>query len=269
MPSYCRVSPNKTVGGSKDFEPLDPCDLKLLGKVIQRYMWSPGVFANNHRSTANFLYSDFIGFDCDNNDGEIYSLEEAINNWQDSECIIATTRNHMKEKASDSAVHPAVPRFRVITRWESRITDAKVYQHTVRSYLKNNTQYDRACSDPARMFYPCTKIVFSNYDGYRQPVLDVPQVMKDHRLQQLLTAKQGIDATIVKFLKMGKIFGGGRNISVYVSTLTMLRSGYSAEKVLELIEKSPFSREHFSEIELMRAYNNGLQAFLNENKKIG
>lgn len=269
MPSFCRVLPNKYQGGSKDFEPLEPCDLKLLAKVIQRYMWSPGVFADNHRCTANFLYSDFIGFDVDNNEGDIYTIEQAINDWCDSECIIATTRNNMKEKVTDSCTHPPAPRFRIITKWESRICDAKVYQHTVRSFLKANTQYDRACCDVARMFYPCTGIVFQNYDGYQQPVLDLPPVVKDPRLEKLLNAKQGIDPTVERFLKTGKTFGGGRNVAVYVSTLTMLRAGYPAEKVLELIEQSPFSREQFSEFELLRAYSNGLETYINETKKIG
>ena len=266
MPSFCRVLPNKFEGGSKHFEAIEPCDLKLLGKVIQRYMWSPSVFKDNQRCSANFLYSDFIGFDVDNTGDEIYSLEQAINDWCDSECIIATTRNHMREKVTDSITYPPAPRFRIITRWESRITDAKVYQHTVRTFLKANAQYDRACCDVARMFYPCTGAVFENYDGYRQPVLKLPAIVKDPRLERLVTAKQGIDPAVEKFLKMGKTFGGGRNIAVYVSTLTLLRAGYPAEKALELIEKSPFSREQFSEYELLRAYNNGLQAYLGETK---
>lgn len=269
MPSFCRVSPNQFEGGSKDFEPLEPCDLKLLGKIIQRYMWSPGVFAKNERCNANFLYSDFIGFDVDNNDGEIYTLEEAINNWQDSECIIATTRHHMKEKVTDSKTYPPAPRFRIITRWESRITDPHVFRHTVQTFLRSNSHFDRICCDPARMFYPSTHIVFEQYEGYRQPVLPLPPILKDPRLEKFLNPKEGLPPHIEKFLKMGKVYSKGRNNCVYITTLTMMRAGYAAEKVLELIEKSPFSREHFSEFELLRAYNNGLQAFLNENKKIG
>lgn len=271
MPSVCTVLPNTFCGGSKHFETLDPCDLKLLGKVMLRYMWSPSVFRDNLRSTANFLYSDFVGLDVDNSGGEIYTLEEAMNEWADSECIIATTRNHMKEKVINSSAitstQPPRPRFRIITRWESRITDSRVYQHTLRTYLNTNPQYDKACSDTARMFYPCKEIVFENYDGYRQPVLELPEIARDPRLEKLVHAKKGIDPAVEQFLRTGKTFGGGRNVSVYVSTLTLLRAGYLAEKVLELIEKSPFSRLQFSEFELLRAYNNGLQTFLTESEK--
>lgn len=273
MPSFCRVLPNTFHGGSKHFEPLDPCDLKLLGKVLLRYMWSPSVFRDNQRSAANFSYSDFVGLDVDNGNGEIYTLEQAVNDWSDSECIIATTRNHMKEKTTGtiSITHPPVPRFRIITRWESRITDARIYQHTLRTFLKTNPQYDKACCDTARMFYPCKEIVFENYDGYRQPVLELPEIARDPRLEKLATTKKGLDPAVEQFLRTGKTFGGGRNVSVYVSTLTLLRAGYLAEKTLELIEKSPFSRQQFSEYELLRSYNNGLQTFLTESEqeKIG
>lgn len=268
MPSFCRTLPRQTSGGSNVFEPIDPCDLKLLAKVVQIYMWSPGVFKDNQRRNANFLYSDFIGFDVDNKPSdEFYSLEQAVNDWQDSECIIATTRNHLKTKTTNSEILPAAPRFRIITRWEQRITDPNVFTHTVESFLKANPQYDSICKDPARMFYPCNEVVFANFDGYRQPVKELPKREihpVDEAIRQYILKPHVIEPHVMNFIKKGAVFGGGRNISVYIATLSMLRANYDPQKVLDLLQKSPFDRRDFTNDELHRAFNNGLLTFANE-----
>lgn len=274
MPSFCRTLPDKIEGGSNKFEPIEPCDLKLLAKVIRKFMWSPGVFRDNQRCNANFLYSDFIGFDVDNDPKhEFYSLEQAINDWQDSECIIALTRNHMKPKIKTNRELPAVPRFRIITRWDSRITDAETFTYTVERFLKAHGQYDSTCKDAARMFYPCSEIVFENYDGYRQEVRQLPPKSPiistiDSAITQYIVQPTRIDKHVQEFLKKGKIFGGGRNIAVYISTLNLFRANVAPEKALDLIEQSPFDRDDFSQTELRRTYKNALMAFLGE-KKIG
>lgn len=272
MPSFCRTLPDKIEGGSNKFEAIEPCDLKLLAKVIRKYMWSPGVFRDSHRCNANFLYSDFIGLDVDNDpEDAFYSLEDAINDWQDSECIIALTRNHMKPKLKKNRELPAVPRFRIITRWERRITDAETFTYTVQRFLNANSQYDSICKDAARMFYPCSQLVFENYDGYRQEVRQLPPKTPmistiDGAVRQYIVKPRLIEKHVQDFLNQGKIFGGGRNIAVYITTLSLLRANVDPEKVLDAIEQSPFDRCDFSHYELLRTYNNGLTAFLGEKK---
>ena len=70
-------------------------------------------YQNNYRSNANFIESDHISMDCDNeksDDPETWILPEDILSLFDGVSLaIATSRNHMKEKGMRSAR----PRFHV------------------------------------------------------------------------------------------------------------------------------------------------------------
>lgn len=267
MPSYVRMPGN--LKQAKDFEPLDPCDLKRLGAIAMRHTWSPIVFKDNYRTKANFLYSDYLGLDVDNTDGEPYTLEQAISHWCDSACIIGITKSHQLPKITGSTTFPPQDRFRIITPWQKRITSLGEYEYNIRQYIKHHEQYDQACVDGARLFYPLKKIIFANFDGERQPVLhwreETPeeksfkQIFAAAKLRQRLV--KGIPAHIVRFLNDGVVFGGSRNKSVYVATSELLQHGYLPEKILDLVAKSPFNRADFPDAELLTAYRSAVKNF--------
>lgn len=251
-------------GTAEGFIPLEPCDLKLLAKVILIYPWSPGVFKDNYRNKDNFIYSDFIGFDVDNTEDE-YTLEQAIEDWSDSECVIALSKSHQKEKVTGNQIYPARDRFRIVTRWINRIDSLDVYYYNMQQILKYNSHFDQVCVDPSRMFYPCTKIVYENYEGIRQPVQPLPPKPLGTVIKKYMAERStSIKPNVLNFIKHGKVFGGSRNISVYVSTLELLNYGMDSQKVLELLQNSPFDRREFSEQELRDTFVSASKRYLSQ-----
>lgn len=259
MPSYCRSYPG-VYKGAKHFEEIPNCDLKLLGAVACKYTWTPGIFDENYREKNFWRKSIFTGFDVDNTIGEPYSLEAAINDWCDTACIIATSRSHQIAKRD----FPPADRFRIIVQWEIPITDRAVYEYNMAQILKVYPQFDKVCKDSARLFYPCNKIVYSNFDGYLQPVLPIPEkVLAYQKLMRNIPPGRP-PQHVLDFIYKGKPFGGSRNISVYVTTLELLKFGMDEEKVLEMIRKSPFDRSNFPDQELEQTYGSALKRHQNK-----
>lgn len=246
---------------SKPFTPMLVQDLKHIGIVGLKYTWSHGVFKNDHRKTENFLWSKFVVFDVDNKGEEIYTLEQAISDWCDSQCIIVASRNHQKEKNG----YPPQDRFRIITEWEEVITDADTFKYSYGLACKANPAFDTSCKDCTHMFFPHRAVLFENYEGFKQPVRKPEPEAKSisQAARQLFYKKSNkIPLKVEQFLKKGIIWDKGRNHCVYSSTLTLLEVGTPPEKVLELLEKSPFDRQEFSTHELMKAYTNALKKFV-------
>lgn len=263
MPSYHKLN-SGIYKFASDFVPLNPCDIKLLGAIACRYTWSPIVFKDQYRNKINFLYSEFTAFDVDNNGHEQYPLGQAIVDWMDSEVIIATTKSHQLPKTTANTTYPPADRFRIITRWARRIESLEEYEYNMRRIVKHNEHFDGSCVDGARPFYPCTRIVFHNFSGYPQPV---HQVIKEKKNMYAVANTffsdnpNKISNHVDMFIKKGIPFGEGRNISVYVSTLELLKASVDPEKVLELLRASPFDRREFSDHELESTYASALKAF--------
>lgn len=250
---------------AKGFRNIDFIDLRYLGALVTRYTWIPAALSDSYRKKANFLWSEFVGFDVDNTSGEPYTLEQAISDWSDSACVIGVTRSHQKEKITDGAVHPPADRFRIITQWERRIESIEEYEYNTRSIVKNNEHFDAACIDATRCFYPCAKIVYANFDGFKQPVHEYvkPQkTIEEIAKAYLKNTSNKLPRHIEKFLKEGVVFSDGRNKSVYVTTLELLNLGTPPEKVLELLQKSPFDRAEFSNHELESTYVSALKRYI-------
>lgn len=258
MPSYLRDSENLT--SAKGFYPL-PSDMKLLGAVILKKTWSPIVFKENYRARKNFLYSDFVGFDVDNVEGEPYLIKEAIRDFCDCEVIIATTRSHQKEKISGDIISPPTDRFRIILRWSKRILKLALFEYNVTKLVKANPAFDKAAKDGARMFFPCQEIVFAQFEGETLEVLDLPQesaVEVNDVILPVATLAPHVEA----FLQKGIVFGGSRNMAVYTTTCELLRAQVKPQEILAIIKKSPFEKRGFTESELTRTVKNAVTRFL-------
>lgn len=263
MPSYHKLNPGVYIY-AKNFETLHNCDLRLLGAIACKYTWIPAALKEPYREKKNFLFSDFVGFDVDNTEGEPYTLAQAIEDWADSACVIATTRSHQLPKNE----HPPADRFRIITQWERRIETVEEYEYNTRRILKHNEPFDAACVDATRCFYPCTKIVFANFDGFKQPVFQYEN-SKTHIVKQLkkslfLNKNETIQPNVHNFVEKGIVFGGSRNKSVYVTASNLLRCGIDLEKVIALIEKSPFDRAGFPNKELRRTIESAAKRYFGE-----
>ena len=112
--------------------------------------YSAGIFKEGHRTNENYTQSqDLIIFDVD----EDMSLDTAKSFFSDFKCIIATTKNHMREK------HPGTgdiwDRYRIILVPDSKIEmDPDTYsQFMLNAMDMLGLPADRSCQDPARFFY--------------------------------------------------------------------------------------------------------------------
>jgi hypothetical protein len=178
----------------------------------------------------------------------------------DSEVIIATTKSHQIPKNN----HPPADRFRIITRWSRRIENLEEYRYNMQKILKNNEPFDGTCVDGARPFYPCTRIVYANFKGYPQPVHQVIRTEKNlyANANRFFSDKPNrIPNHVNDFIQKGIVFGEGRNISVFVSALELLKCNVDPEKVLELLHGSPFDRREFSSNEIDSAYGSAFKRF--------
>lgn len=254
---------------SEPFTPMLVQDLKHIGIVGLKYTWSHGVFKNDHRKSENFLWSKFVVFDIDNKEGEIYTIDQAINDWCDSQCIIVASRNHQKPKGT----YPPQDRFRIITEWEEVITDLETFKYSYELACEANPAFDTSCKDGTHMFYPHRAVLYANYEGFKQPVKKRParpdiSNLSEHtqahfaRLRKILPSQaqskqmQKVD----RFLKKGVHFSNGRNNSIFITARMLRDEGYTFEKILELIMKAPFDRSGMPDGEIWRAVKNGYSA---------
>ena len=113
-----------------EYSPVDSV-LELLS-IFQKDC-SGTLFKNNYRGLRNYIQSDVLCFDIDNDDETKDSFWDDESNWitidgfskmfQDYTFILSTSRNHMKEKKGRSPR----PRFHVFLPLESVVTDK--FQH--------------------------------------------------------------------------------------------------------------------------------------------
>ena len=134
--------------------------------VITTNIWSGITWSGGHRREQNFLFSDYCVLDFDS--GEL-SLAAAVRSFCDANHIIGTTRSHQRSKADTQPCD----RFRVAIPWERRITDIKTYRFNMFK-LTEKYPVDPKCIDGARLFFPCTCVVSSSSEGFRQEVREPP-----------------------------------------------------------------------------------------------
>ena len=243
---------------SEPFFPLLVQSTSSLANVITQFTWSPIVYKDNYRLQANFIESYFCAFDIDNK-FEMYSLDQAINDYSDCECIIGLTKSHQKPKN----IEPPKDRFRVIIPWENPITNLADYVATMRKWAERKPYIDKSCVDGARLFYPCTKIVMINLAGFRQESFSNENDSVQTPLDSISppNASKMIPYHVKKFLEHGTIFGEGRQRSCYLSALHLFESGSDLANVKKLLHAAPFYRKDFSNYEIDQAVNNAAKKF--------
>jgi hypothetical protein len=73
---------------------IEYSDLAELCVVVTQYSWSPGVFSNRKRTIGSLSRIDLLVLDVDNG----CTLVDARERFAQFKHIIATSRNHQKEK---------------------------------------------------------------------------------------------------------------------------------------------------------------------------
>jgi len=121
-------------------------------KEAVRYDHVCGEYKDNHRSIENFLRSDVLVMDCDNDHTEIsdewITLDTVEELFGDYSYALATSRHHMKEK--DGKV--ARPKFHIYFEI-SDITDPEAYAALKRGIQKICPYFDDNALDAARFLF--------------------------------------------------------------------------------------------------------------------
>lgn len=237
----------------RGFIPYDYKTVGDLARVICHYTWSPIIFNDHYRSSANFAFADLAAFDFDNDQGQGYTINQAKNEFGDLKIIIGITRSHQLEKNGKAPQD----RFRVIARFESRITCPADYVATMQYYSGLFEACDPATNDAGRMFFPCREIVHCG-DGDLLPVIKASPVDPELKSRALAyrsykSRNSSIPKHINDFIDRGKVFGGSRNSSVYISSLYLIQKGFSQEEILKMVQDSPFDRRDFCDKEIIAA----------------
>jgi len=133
--------------------------LEEIAHLIKKFCWSPIVWENGIRKSNKFWFSDLVALDFDS---PFYSLEQAVNDWCDTNHIIGTTSSHQKKKNGVTC-----DRFRIISIWDEAITNPRCYTPSLKKLMNENRadKADVACVDLARFFFPCTEIISVVTDG--------------------------------------------------------------------------------------------------------
>ena len=130
------------------------CDISSVEDLLEavKYDHIPGSFKDATRGTENFLYTNCIVMDCDNDNDDsstwvdINVIEEKFKNIK---LAVISSRSHMKDKKNKSAR----PRFHVYFPLSKNIESASEVsnlKHDIAEYFPN---FDKAALDASRFIY--------------------------------------------------------------------------------------------------------------------
>jgi hypothetical protein len=216
---------NKNLGSVSDEITID--SINELCAVISGYSWSPGVFSNRRRLIANLSRIDLLVLDVDAG----CSLDDARELFSEYRHIIATSRNHQKDK------HGVVcDRFRVVLFLSSPITNDKDFKSTWESVRSQFPFIDDACKDSSRFFYPSPMVVSINNEGSLVEVKPFVEPTPKSSTNVLQTGAKGeLWKSTLEFLKFGAP-AGQRHHALVNAVGNMREQGYAIDEVFELIE---------------------------------
>jgi hypothetical protein len=138
-----------------------PFSLTTCAQAICAYPWSPSRYLHGYRNEQNFLSADIVALDFD----EGMTLETALETFGNMKHIIATTRNHQRQKGKK----PPCDRFRVLLFLAHTFTDLSTYKSLLAAYVELHGS-DKQAKDGARLFFPCREII-SVKEGFSCPVI--------------------------------------------------------------------------------------------------
>lgn len=233
MPVQISVLKNNT-----DCIPKTVSSMEELADILvdnNTHGWSPGIFNNNYRNLTNFKEMHVIALDFD----EGMSIVEAELMLSGYRHVIATTRNHQKEKKlSSGKIKPACDRFRVVLALSAPITSNDVYVATFNELRTLFPAADSACSDASRFFYPCVEVVSGSDEG--QCITPaIPKVKPETAPKRVLTEEERgkLSRSTLEFIAIGP--KENRNRSAFKAAKDLQEQGYDQEEAEVLLTQCP------------------------------
>lgn len=215
-----------------DYTPVQ-VGINQLARVICEKNYSLSTYRDNYRNIDNFLQTEAIGLDVDDS----ISIEDAIEKFKGYKCVIATTRNHRKEKFTKSGDSKGVAdRFRVILFLDTPITDPLDYYETWYSLYEKFPFIDPMAKDPSRLFYPSVETVKVRVNGKGiTPLKHVPKPVEEVKADTPNAEKGSLSRETLDFLLFGKA-KESRHASLFKAAADAHEQGFTEGEFWELLK---------------------------------
>lgn len=232
---------DQTQGLDKFLE--EDVNFNSLMDIASTKSYSLSIFRDNIRQIKNFISTEAIGLDIDNDDDVNMSLLEAQEIFDSYKHIIMTTKSHQKSEKNGKPIKKT-DRFRVILFLSQPITDPKVFQATWHTLKNLYPAIDKACKDPARFWFASPQVVSYRALG---KLID-PTPVKDEGVERVskplapsifldMLGKGAISVRTKEFLKNGAP-DGQWNHELFASAKDIQQQGYSREEAIQLLEQA-------------------------------
>lgn len=201
--------------------------IEELAAILSNFAWSPGIFSGRKRTISSLSTLGLLVLDIDAG----CSLSDGMERFRPYRHIIATSRNHQKEKHGLIA-----DRFRVVLFLDKAINTDKDYKATWESIRLQHPYIDPACKDSARFFYPSPDVVSIQSEGQTVPVahhVEVPAPQAVPR-DSATTSKGTLWKSTLEFLALGAP-AGQRHHALVRAVGNLREQNYSEAEIIELV----------------------------------
>lgn len=215
-------------------EEIEVNSIEELAVVLSTYSWAPGVFSNRKRTIANLSRIELLCLDIDSG----CTLDQALDLFKEYKHVIATSRNHQKEKNG-----VVCDRFRVVLFLSEPINNDRDFKATWESALSIWPFIDKACKDSSRFFYPSPEVVSINQTGssFQSRNAEIHEtILKSSSNNTGRSDSAGPKGELWKstleFLKFGAS-AGQRHHALVNAVGNMREQGYEIDEVIDLVEE--------------------------------
>jgi len=219
------------------FNTKQTATIKEIIPGIEKYAWSPCIWQGGRRLKSKFIESYFCVLDFD--DG-LWTVDNAIDFLTTNNLagIVGTTKSHQLSKGGGDPQD----RFRLVIPWLNPITDLATYEQNMKRVIKNIATdlepADRACSDGARFFWPCRKVVYYR-PGKKLSWLPFQKPKPSPRRAQALrrdTFAKLVPTWMRQQLQSG-IIEGTRNKTAYVFAKRLKERGFTCSEAYDELSR--------------------------------
>lgn len=195
---------------------------EFVWSQLLKCRYSPIKWKAGTRKSDNFEKVECIVIDVDDG-APLYKTLEIL---QGICCLVGTTKSHQKDKKGKIC-----DRYRVVLPLIRPITDKQEYEAT-QIYWIEKLGGDMATKDLARMYAPCTEIV---WDSLHELVLISPIAPTPKQVKKEELKNQKMTAWLLKHLTIGFYSAGNRNHTIYGVAREMKKHNFSLENAIETI----------------------------------
>jgi len=209
------------------FKTIEANSFRDVAKVILNFVWSPIIWRHGKRKTEYFQSCQYLVLDFD--DGK-WSWQDAAKWCEENNytAIIGATRSHQKPKDG----LPACDRFRVVVP----LKEVCHSHNQLRQNMENLAKLipiDGQCKDGARMYQPCTSILYTHCGVAAEftPYIE-PEVKKNRSLYH---ANCGILPLFIRQMMSEERPVGQRNKHCFRIAAKMAEMGFSEADCIKAV----------------------------------